>query len=75
MGRYSSGGSYAHDCVYNRSYGGWYEISWQYDRYYSGSRLRFPQRRGRSTDEKGARRFCKRWDIPFPEPEQEKAVS
>ena len=67
MGRYGTNASYGHTCREDR-YG--YEISWTYDRYYSGSRLRFPHRQAMTTDEKGARRFCKRHGIPFPEPNQ-----
>jgi hypothetical protein len=61
MGRYSENPSYdhricriAHDC---------FKISWVCDRYYSGSRLRFPRVTSRITDERGARRFAKRWTL------------
>lgn len=56
-------------CVYVRGWGGGWRISWTYDRYYAGSRLRFPTTISRDTDEAGARRFCKKWDIVFPERE------
>lgn len=46
---------------------GCYRLSWTIDRYYAGSRLRFPTTMRRDTDEKGARRFAKKWDIQFPE--------
>jgi len=29
--------------------------------------MRYPRRFQRDTDENGARRFCKKWDIEFPE--------
>ena len=63
MSRYNSNGSYNHEC--KKYTDGMYLISWTYDRYYSGSRLRFPQSRSRWTDEKGAKRFCKKWNINF----------
>lgn len=44
-----------------------FTISWTFDRYYADSRLRFPHTYRRDTDEAGAKRFCKRWGIPFPE--------
>lgn len=66
MSRFSSAGSYGHHCTYHK-YHDYYAISWVVDRYYVGSRLRFPRTTRRSTDEAGARRFCKKWDIPFPE--------
>ena len=59
-----SGASYGHRCT-RRSDG--FVISWQYDVKYSGSRLRHPRGDSRYTSEKNARRFCKRWGIPFPE--------
>lgn len=43
-----------------------YRLSWVVDRYYSGSRLRFPKVYTRETDEKGAKRFCRRRGIEFP---------
>lgn len=65
MGRFSSASSYGHgirpisgmDC---------FEIFWTVDHYYTGSRLRFPRQSRRITDEAGALRFCKKWEIPFP---------
>jgi len=68
MGRYNSGGSYDHRC--QRLGGDWYRIRWTYDRYINGSRLRWPTQHTRDTDEKGARRFCKKWDCKFPESEK-----
>lgn len=44
----------------------WYRLHWTYDRYYSGSRLRFPQGRSRDTDLAGAQRFAKKWDLSAP---------
>jgi hypothetical protein len=40
-----------------------YRLSWTVDRKYLSSRLRFPIRYDRDTDEEGARRFAKRWGI------------
>lgn len=63
MSRHSSSSSYGHridriapDC---------YRLSWIVDRYYSGSRLRFPTTKTRDTDEAGAARFAKRRELPF----------
>lgn len=65
MGRYEPSRSRSHHCeCLGRDE---YFISWEYDRYYTGSRLRFPTRIRRYTNEKGARKFCKRWKIEFPE--------
>lgn len=65
MSRHRSAGSYGHriqllmrDC---------YRLSWMVDRYYSGSRLRFPRQSTRDTDEKGARTFAKKWGVEMPE--------
>ena len=65
MSRYSGGGSYGHNCIYNKKWNDW-DISWYIDRYYEGSRLRFPRKFVKSTDEKGAKRFCKKWKLEFP---------
>lgn len=43
-----------------------YEISWTVDRYYAGNRLRFPSGYSRTTNEKGGRRFAKKWGLDFP---------
>ena len=64
-GRYKPQSSYGHKCSYI-GWGAW-QMSWTVDRYYEGSRLRFPTVYRRNTDEAGARRFCKRWDILFVE--------
>ena len=42
-----------------------YKISWAVNRYCKGSRLRFPTKYSRTTDEAGARRFCRRWGLPW----------
>jgi hypothetical protein len=67
MGRFSRNSSYGHTCQRIVWYGVFYRISWIVDRYYPGSRLRHPTTFTRDTDEAGARRFCKRWDLEFPE--------
>jgi len=61
MSRFSKQTSYDHRC---KALGwGAYEISWVVDRYYNNSRLRFPTTYRRTTDAKGAIRFCKKWEI------------
>lgn len=68
MSRYRQQSSYAHR-VRRFSFG--YRLYWTVDRYYEGSRLRWPTEYSRDTDEAGARRFCKRWGIEFPEEEKD----
>lgn len=70
MSRHSSQSSYNHNIRFLFRDG--YELGWTVDRYYAGSRLRFPTSFQRSTDEAGARRFAKKWDIPMPEPHTDK---
>lgn len=72
MGRFSSNESYNQYCRYHSGFGGWWEIGWTFDRYYRSSRLRHPQTMSKATDEAGARRFCKKWGIKFPESETTK---
>jgi hypothetical protein len=66
MGRYSANPSRQHHIRRNGRDD--YTLSWVCDRYYAGSRLRFPTRTRRFTDEAGARRFAKRWGCLMPEP-------
>lgn len=66
MGRISNSGSYNHRIFYIAPDD--YEICWTVDFKYSGSRLRFPQGRRRSTTKKGAERFAKKWNIEMPQP-------
>lgn len=66
MSRYSGKRSYGHRCKFFKWLGGFYRISWTVDFYYPNSMLRHPRIFERDTDEKGARKFCKRWDIEFP---------
>lgn len=68
MGRYSEQKSYNHRI----DYVGWltWRMYWTVDRYYSGSRLRYPTQFSRDTDEEGARRFCKRHELDFPRSEK-----
>ncbi len=66
-GGYSSG--YGHSCSYHNFMGGYYRISWSFDYKVHGSRLRFTRTMERDTDEKGARKFCKKWNVEFPEGE------
>ncbi len=67
MGRYSANPSYGHHIKGARD--DW-EISWTCDRYYKGSRLRWPKTYRRWTDHAGAVRFAKRWGLPLPPWEQ-----
>ena len=64
MTRHRPSGSRSHKA--QRLFSDCYRISWVVDRYYQGSRLRFPTRYSRDTDEEGARRFCKKWGVEFP---------
>lgn len=64
MGRYSPSSSYRHSII--RLGPDCYRLSWVVDRYYSGSRLRFPTGYTRETDHSGAVRFAKKWDIAPP---------
>ena len=66
MTRYHTQRSYNHDCEIDFDFGG-YWLTWTVDYYYADSRLRYPRQFRRDTDEAGARRFCKRWGIEFPE--------
>lgn len=63
MSRYNSSSSYGQRIEkFSRDD---YRISWVVDFYYSGSRLRFPRRFSRDTDERGARRFARKWKLTF----------
>lgn len=65
MGRISGrGGSYGHKI--RMISGDTYRIIWTTDKHYEGSRIRYPRGHVRETDEKGARRFAKRWGIAMP---------
>ena len=44
----------------------WYKIGWAVDYHYQTSRLRFPRRFERNTDERGAARFAKRHGLEVP---------
>jgi len=66
MGRFSPGHSYGHHCRVIQP-DDTFEISWVVDFYYQGSRLRYPRTFRRITDTRGARRFCKRWELPWEE--------
>ena len=64
MSRHRSSGSTGHwiellfsDC---------YRLHWTVDRYYTGSRLRFPTGCSRDSDLKGAERFAKKWGCAMP---------
>jgi len=66
MTRHNPGGGYGHYCEYHEHFN-YYRIGWCFDRYYAGSRLRYPKRIERDTDESGAKRFCEKWDIEIEE--------
>ena len=57
MGRYSTSTGYSFKC--RKIDSGIYRISWVVDYYYANSRLRYPRRFSRDTDQRGAERFCK----------------
>jgi len=68
MSRFGPNPSYGHWCKrVEHRFGTWYEIGWTVDRYYGTDVLRYPIASARQTDEAGARRFCKKWGIEFPE--------
>lgn len=64
MSRFRSNGSYGHRI--RRLGPGWFLLSWAVDRYYAGSRLRFPRTTSRDTDFAGAKRFAKKWGLAEP---------
>ncbi len=64
MSRYSEHKAYGFKCI--KFSWGW-RISWTIDRYYQHSMLRFPTGFHRNTDEHGARRFCKKHGLEFPQ--------
>lgn len=66
MSRHNSSGSRGHAIQHIGH--GIYRLYWTVDRYYANSRLRHPRSYSRDTDEAGARRFAKRWDIELPDP-------
>lgn len=64
MGRHSSNPGYGFRIQYLELDG--YRLSWTQDRYYTGSRLRWPRTFTRDTDLAGARRFAKKHNVPLP---------
>ena len=57
--------AYRFNCYcFNRVQGD-YTISWTVDHHYRTSRLRYPRVHSRYTDEKGARKFCKKHGLVF----------
>jgi hypothetical protein len=67
MSKHNSSGSYRHKI--QRIASDHYRLYWTVDRSVSGSRLRFPTTTSRDTDEAGAARFAKRWNLDiFPTP-------
>lgn len=65
MSRHHAQKSYGHSvqCIAHDHY----RLHWTIDRYYSGSRQRFPTGFSRDTGEQGAKRFAKRWDCTVPD--------
>lgn len=59
MSRFNSSGSTSHSV--SKIGDDHYRLSWTVDRYIKGSRLRFPTKYNRDTDELGAIRFAKKW--------------
>jgi hypothetical protein len=59
---------HSHFCEYHNFMGDYWRIGWSYDFHYKGKRFRSTRTLIRDTDEKGARKFCKKWNIDFPEP-------
>ena len=55
--------SRGHHVKFVPDWGVYYFLSWTFDHYYPGSRLRYPSIRTRQTDRKGAERFAKKWKI------------
>jgi len=71
VSRYQLQKSSGHKCQRDSYLGiSGYRISWTVDRYVKGSRLRYPTTFRRDTNEAGARRFCKKWGLDFPEEEK-----
>jgi hypothetical protein len=44
-----------------------YRVSWTVDFHYPDSRLRHPRAFSRDTDEKGAKRFARKWKVEIRE--------
>lgn len=65
MGRHSANPSYGHQIRKHANDD--YTLYWKCDRYYAGSRLRFPTVTRRFTDEAGAKRFSKKWKVRMPD--------
>lgn len=65
MSRHRSSGSTGHS-IENLHHPDDWRLSWVVDFYYPGTRLRFPRRFYRDTDEAGARRFAKKHGIVMP---------
>lgn len=68
MSRFNSSGSNDHHIKQLEP--DWFRISWTVDRYSAGSRIRNPSGQSRDTDEAGAKRFAKKWDISMPKPKE-----
>ncbi len=63
MGRFHGANSHGFRCHRD---GQDYDISWAVDYYYPTSNLRYPRSFRRWTDEKGAKRFCKKHGLEMP---------
>lgn len=56
---------HSHKCVSFQN--GSYRISWAVDFYVHSGRIRSPKVYMRITDEKNAKRFCRKWKLKMPE--------
>jgi hypothetical protein len=63
--RHRAASSYGHLILHLGA--GSFRISWTVDRYYAGSRLRYPRGFERVTDLAGARRFARKHGLPAPD--------
>lgn len=67
MSRHSTAAtSYNHKIKFNKTWGD-YRLTWTVDRYYAGSRSRFPRTMSRDANETGAKKFAVKHGIQMPE--------
>lgn len=67
MGRHTGSTSRGYGHRIQRIQRDHYRLFWTFDRKIAGSRLRWPTTVTRDTDEAGAARFAKKWDVTLPE--------
>ncbi len=63
MSRFNIGASKHHIERVGRDH---FRLSWTFDTYLGGSRLRWPRTIRRDTDLAGALRFARKWNLPAP---------